>query len=489
MSGYNYNVTDSKKNKESMVRKNNNRIAMREFEEAEFTRDRHNKRLDVDRIMLERQMTSSSYQNDQDANDKQFGELTGDAFDQSDIYDKGMPYRSSFTVKKSRFDDNKHLDFTLFSKTAKIDNNDNNIEYNDTYSGDYAGLDEALKPITSGVNPYEVCVSNVNTTTCWMHSNLFNISNNMFIVNGFGLFAAFGAVYLISHGKTEIELKNYFGYQDKKHLNAGLLTIRENINKCRDQIIIDNYIINDKTITSNSDIAKKIKSLIFNIVINKNYPNEEANRVNGIIQKISNLDNLISPNTISRVGISLISIAKITPIWAYKVDNVIKTKSMSYIKFIGKTYDYYEDSDRQLIEIPLHNSTIVLGMIVNKKQLEEPTNFKILTTCLNYVKPTVLDEVLIPCINTNYKIRLNQTLAKTGIVVVFNENETSSLYPEGGMLDDCLQYIYMNFGTKCGNKKCNNTGYRTTRKFMCNGSFEFYFRDTSNNCILIFGKY
>lgn len=449
--------------------------------------------LDVDRIMLERQMTSHNFDRD---DSRYIGEVTGEEFDTSNIFDKGMPVRSAFTVKKSKFDNNSHLDFDLFSKNKSSDFD--NVRYSDTSSGDYAGLDEAMKPITNGADPYETCVTDISSTTCWLHSNMFNISKDSYVVNGLGLFSAFGVIYLISRGNIELELKNYFQYQDKRHLNAGLLTLRSDMNKFRDQYVVDNFILNDKDVPSDGAMAKKLKSLIFNVVINKEYPEQEASRVNNIIETISSMSNVISPTTLSKSDVSLVSVAKLNPVWAYKIDDVIKRKTKdqygqlivnSLIRYVGKTFDYYEDAEKQIIEIPLYG-IYSIGFIDKKRNSgSKATDLKSLTTVFNYMKPTVLDEVIFPMIIKRYKTRLNKTLQHTGLNMVFTSTDTNSLYPEGFVLDDCLQYIDINFSTKSANKKCQNRGYRTTRKFICNDNFEFYLKNTENNCILMMGIY
>lgn len=500
--------TAGKRDKSKMMRNANEKISQREAVDAEINSYRFDNRMDIDRIMLERQLTSHNFSDSED--DRYVGELTGEEVNKFDIFDQGMPVRSSFSVKRSKYDNNSHLDFDLFSK---VDNRElNDVGYSDN-GGDYAILDEAMKPITSGSNPYETCVMDVNSTTCWMHSNMYHISKEDYIVNGLGLFSAFGVIYLISTGNTELELKNYFGYQDKRHLNAGLLTIREDINRYRNQLIIDNYIINDKNIPSMGNTAQKLKKLIFNIVINRDYAEQEAERVNNIIKTVSRMSNVVSANTISLSDISLITVAKLTPIWAYKIDQIVKSNSHSksntksnsnsntesnapsFIKFIGKTFDYYEDAERQIVEVPLYersnhtdDSILVIGLVINKRGMQESTELKVLTTALNYMKPTVLDELMIPIIKKRYKTRLNKTLQKTGLNVTFMEQDMSGLFPEGGTINDCLQYVDINFGTKSGNKRCNNNGYRTTRKFICNTTFEFYLRNTKTNCIMMFGR-
>lgn len=480
-----------KRNKNSIVRQTNNLTRQRNDDNIDIN-NQYDGRMNVDRIMLERQMTSHNFDSDDEL---YVGEVTGDKIDSSDIYDKGMPVRSSYTIKKSKYDNNDHHDFDLFKKFDKKQLK--NVAYLDTSSsGDYAGLDEAMKPITSGSDPYEICINDVNSITCWLHSNMFVFSREDYVVNGFGLFLGFGALYMISTGNTEIELKNYFNYQDKRHLNAGLLTLRDDMNDFRDQLIIDAYLLNDMRIPNNIKVAKKLKSLVFSIVINRGFPDQEANRVNDIIRKISDMKDVISPSTISKSDISLITVCRFNPIWAHRIDNIVKTRfivnnqsvMMDFIRFMGKTFDYYEDAEKQLIEIPLYGDKYMIGMLLSKSDDFKPFDLKNLSIAINYLKPTILDEVLIPMIAKRYKLRLNKTLQKTGLNVVFNEQEFSGLYSEGGSLNDCIQYIDIRFSNQCGKKISNNKGYRTTRKFVANRDFEFYLRNRENNCIMIAGR-
>ena len=97
--------------------------------------------------------------------------------------------------------------------------------------------------------------------------------------------------------------------------------------------------------------------------------------------------------------------------------------------------------------------------------------------------------MLIPIINKRYKTRYNKTLQKTGLNVLFEqEQEMNGLFPEGGNFSDCVQYIDLIFKIQSENKKSNNVGYRTTRKFVANRDFEYYLRNIKNNCILMMGR-
>lgn len=479
------NYNSPKKNKSHMVKHNNQRISMRNEDDMDINMRSNRRRCDVDRIMLERQLTSHNFDNDTDY----VGEITGEKLADFDGYDKGMPMRSSFTLKKAKYD-NTHHDFDLYDKTGRHEKT--NVQYSDNYSGDYADIDESMKTITNSTDPYETCISNISSTTCWLHSNMFMLSKNDYIVNGFGLFSSMGVIYLMSNNNIQLELKNYFDYQDKKHLNAGLLTIKGLIGNKGDQLIIDNYIITDNIVPLSTVIAKRLKLLLFNIIVNKNHINSETHKVNNIIGTHSKIYNVVSQNTLSFGHISLISVCKINPTWFYKIDNIIKIKfngiPRKFVRYVGKTFDYYEDSERQIIEIPFYNDDIAFGIILSKHNQNSSSDLKILNTSISYLKPTVLEEVLFPIFKKRYKTRLNKTLQKTGLTSIFEEKNIHRLYPEGANLDDYIQYTDVIISDKCSNKLSNNKGYKTVRKFIANRMFEYYIRLTDINCILLMGR-
>ena len=53
------------------------------------------------------------------------GEITGNNFNSSDVYDHGMPMRSGYELKKQVYDSNSYLDFDIYNR-----NNDSNLEVN-----------------------------------------------------------------------------------------------------------------------------------------------------------------------------------------------------------------------------------------------------------------------------------------------------------------------------------------------------------------------
>lgn len=412
-------------------------------------------------ILLDRQMAQYTY----DANFT--GDITGENINSFDVYDKGMPIRSTFTMKNTKDTTkvNEHTDFNLFDEIDTTNFNNSINEYTD--------LNASTELITKNSDPYETCIYDINTTTLWLYSTVIQLTKTNCLINGINLFMLFGTLYMTSESDTE--LKNYFGFQNKKYLNAGLLTIHEDLSKQRTQFIFDNYILHDVLVKANINKISKMP-FIHNIVINKENMNEHK-RINNIFKTISKLDNLMSMNTLLNTTISLVSVAKICPIWKYKID-IINNK---HIQFNNKTFSYYDNKQQQIIEIPLYNTHYIIGYI----NTQEPTDLKSLTIAINYMKPTILNKVILPIVKYRYKIRLNKTLTQTGITLFTNTQE-HTLYPKL-KLSDYLQYIDIDISTNSANINCVNKGVSTSQQFICKKSFEFYIRDTNTNMIMLMG--
>jgi hypothetical protein len=477
------NNNEFKKNKNKNTHRNNMKIAMRNVDDIDINM-KSRKNNDIERLMLERELTFNNSENE--INDNYINK----DINMYDNFNNNMSINSSYTLKKNKYDNYSNLDFNLYNNN---NNNQENIKFNDGYSNtnsnEYSNIKDSLTNITRGTDPYETFITDVNSTTCWMNSNMYKMykNNKDYVVNGFGLFSSMGLVYLLSNDTLHNELKNYFGYQEKKHINAGILTIRELLNTMRNKLVIDNYLIIDNNIDVSDNTINKIKKVIFSVVINKNNINYESTRINNIIKNISNIDNIISKNTLSRNNISLVSVCRFSPIWYYKIDNIIRKNNNKYIQYINKTFDFFEDTEKQIIEIPTSND-IVFGMIINKKNYNLSTDLKYLNTAINYLKSTKFDRVEFPLINKRYKLRLTNVLKQTGLKMPFYDDNMFNLFPQGEHIDDNLQYTDIIFDTNSLDNIDNNNKYKTHKTFITNKEFEFFVRIRKINNILLMGR-
>jgi serine protease inhibitor len=364
------------------------------------------------------------------------------------------------------------------------------LEYNESDIGgnEYSGIDDSMKMITRSADPIESCIIDINNLAGWMHKNMYNASDSSYIVNSYGMFSGFGALYLSSNGSTNTELKSHFGFQEKSTFKSAIMTLNDNLNSCRSIVVMDNYLISDNRIACK---GLNIKGLGLCISINHNDPIRESTKINSLINGISGVDQLMSDKTVSNIKISLINVCKIHPIWNVKPSSSItgkyKGKHVNYIRFVGKMFGYFEDGENQILEIPCQDNNISVGFVLQKTSDNVPIDVDKLMISISYLKATVLNEVLIPKIKKRFKTRYNSILKKSGLNMVFKNSELPGLYPEGGSIGDVIQYVDLLIDDRnCGRESKDNNN--TVRKFVANRDFEMYIRHMPSDTLLMIGR-
>ena len=490
-------------------RQRTGRVGRARRSERPGRRNRHNSRASRDS-----RATRNAPEDDYDGS-IEYGEITGTQMTQdSERYDHGMPVRSSFQSRKSNHDENAHMDFDLYDRDKQQSSSDDRLYYEDNADGMYSNLSEAMNPITEGTDPYETCITGVNTSNCWLNDNMASVMAESYGVSGYALFGIMGVMYLLSSDDIMADLVSYFEYQDKRKLNAGLITIRTKLNKYRDQFIIDNYLVSAHDYELERSTAQNLKKLAFCVVANPAESRAEVHRLNDMVQKISKVPKVFSSNTVSKIdSISLVSVCRIRPIFLYAINNVIDGRfnpsgpsrrplPASFMRFIGVTCKFFEDREMRLIEMPLKGEEHAFGMIMSKdsddygirdnestKRNGSIADIKKLSTCINYLENRVMDEVHIPIVKTRFKTRLNKTLQNTGLRHIFTDDNYYRLYPDGAHVTDCIQYTDLIIDKYSSGVKSRNRGYSTGSKFIANSTFEYYVRDVTTNTILMIGRF
>lgn len=436
----------------------------------------------INKELFERQTTM--FQHDEEY----IGELTNERLTSASSYDQGMPLRSSFAVRRPKYDINSHLDFDL---GEKIDTR-TKIGYNDTNNEGFADLSEAMTTITRGVDPIDQCASIINSTGAIFNKQLFGLVPSGYVICSIGIVALFAGLYAAAHENLELEIKNYFGFHDKKHTNIGMLRILDSLQV--DGIHLSNLILCDKHIQTDDTIKKHFKKYYDVVSFDKQQLKREENRINSLFP----LGNFISSNTLEQTNVGLFVTCRVSPVWYYCPDYVYTEKMQTFIKYTKKTFAYFEDKDIQLIEIPLElssnaskrsseNNNFVLGLI-NKRANDQDIDYGKLMYSINYLKPTTLNEVVFPLIKQRYKTRYVNMLKKTGMRYIFDETDLLSIFPNGTHINDLVQYVDLNFSPASANKTLKTSG-QTLKKFCVKKNFEFYLRIRSLNIFLLRGAF
>lgn len=427
---------------------------------------------------------------------RMFGEITGDELDDSNNFEKGMPIRGQFTMKKPVYDSNSHLDFNLYEK--KADNK--SVSYFDpSTNADFTDIKVSMNKVSNQIKPVGVCSNGIEKIGWSLYNILLGIINKSnFILNNIGLYTIFSSIYIGSSETTELELKNYFGYPKKDIVFKGMGEILYELDKLEKMINFKNIILVGNDVPINIKYADLVRDYTHIIRVDIDKPDNEAKRINKLIEKIMGAElrkPIISDNLVN-LQLMFMNLAIIHPVWLIAPNNVINDvfqgkildRQTKYMYFVSKTFKYFEDKSIKLLEMECAGNYSVGFILGKNSNLPDLDNDKI-KFYISGAKPTVIDEVKIPMFKQDFKMRYTNLLKETDFVAPFVKMTVPEFIPESGVLHDVVQNISIIIDDITVNKTVNNKDYQTSRNFICNNPFIYYIRMTDLDCIIVIGTY
>jgi serine protease inhibitor len=434
-------------------------------------------------------------------NSKTQCEITGDKVKLSKI-DQGMPLRSQFNPKKVDFDIqksyNKYLDFDIFEDDAP---NTLDVSYFDPNSDKICDFNEIQPTIFNKSDPIQTTSAVFNDFTWYMLENIRNLLATSTFYCTFGITTSLIYLYLISKGDTEIEIKNYLNLSEKTIMVEGLTEIIKYVNKseCFDY---KNIILVNKKFNLNKTTYNTLLDIIQIDSKNAEY---EANKLNKYLHGIYGniLGNIFKKEHMQNLDISSISVGILRTVWKQPFDKIITNKfyidtnisiPINMMYSVGKTFNYFEDDDNQIIESKMYDGVLSMGIVLSKKFNKKVPSM----TLQNYeiyiqnMKPTILDEVMIPKFTHNSKMRFNSIFRKSGLVNIFHKLEIPDLIDDHLALSDFTQNITVIIDEKFNSSKTNDkyiNAINSNRKFIANKPLIYYFRCIATNTIIIAGQF
>lgn len=447
----------------------------------------------INRICNERNFEEKKYNSD-DEDDKSLGEITGNAMSKSSI-NRGMPMRSQYHYKKEMYDANKYLDFNLYDEKPskkKMEYNDSNNNYTS-----YADLQSSSINMTEQINPiysYNKSVEKFGTVIFNYLLKEFN-SNSMAICS-YGIHTLFSLLYIYSSGKTKNEIQKCFNLPIVNVLEKGFNKVQESVYKYNRMFNIKNFFIFGNNIPFNKNTFKQLNNYCNVITININEPKNEAIKLTALINKLigTQMRNPISESTLQNLQLLFLTVGTINVIWTHPfdfiVDGIYRNIKTKYLVLHGKTNSYYEDNERQVLELKCEqDGNMLYGIILYKNNIIAESN-KNIQNYVEHLKQITLDEVKIPCFTQDYKIRLTNVLKNIGLTSVYQEIIAENLFPEGNIvLHDVLQNIKVIVNDSTFNVPYNSKGIHSITKFIASKPFFYYLRCNKTNTILLNGYY
>lgn len=438
-------------------------------------------------------------------NNKNVGEITGDLFDISAI-DKGMPLRSNcgYSKKKNLEDEkgyNRFTDFDVFDEDKQVNLD---ISYYDPDGGKACVFDEMNeRNIIVNSEPIDQMSYIMNDFNWYMFENIKNLMNENIFFSSYGIMSLMTILYMASTGKSENLLLNYFNFSEKQTMYNGLNQLIENINKsqCFD---LKNFILVGNNNNINNNFTRYINNMVTVINLQNNNPIGESQKINMWINNLYQglLGNIMNPNHIKNLTVTCLCIGILRTVWKVPFEKIIKLvfNNVSQKEFLynnGKTYDYYEDNLVQLIELPLYDDILTMGIVLPKSNQDTSLpnltlkDFDLYTSNLKSIN---IDEIAIPKFNQHSKIRISSIFKKTGLDNIFTNIEIPELIKNGTTISDVIQNIYLIVENKYikTNNQSDNFHYRGAKsniKFIANKPFIYYFRCLKTNTIIITGQF
>jgi hypothetical protein len=443
---------------------------------------------DIARLSFERNMMLNGGLHDHtDHADhaEDMGEITGQKYD-NDL-EKGMPIRSQYNIRKPIHDENKHIDFNIHHvKAKKI----NVKSYDDGGDAGYAEIDKSMNDLSSQLNPITSCKISMEKMTNNIFYNIFKSMNSHYLVNGLGLYNLFGCLYILSNDITEVELKKFFDFPQKDELFKGFVVL----NELDDIFRTTNFMIIGDEVPINIDIINKLK--MFCDVLICSDKKHELSKINNHINKImgAKMKNIITQEILFNLQLTFLTVLIIHPVWLNSFDEIVggyfnkdDTKTeMNFLFSENKTFGYYEDKTHQLLEIVCANKTMTMGVLIGDLECDEEK----LHYFIKNIKNSLMDEVYIPVINSDVKMRFTNVLKNMGLKTPFVKVSASKLFPENVVLQDVIQNVKIIIDNNYVNKKHDNKkAYRSNRKFIANRKFIYYFRMIKTNTFVCIGTF
>jgi len=460
------------------------------------------------------------------------GEITGEDM-QTDEAECGMPIRSSYYGKKITKNPLKsksnRLDFDLYNEdTIGEGTNENKVKYYDPSSrmGDsnlnnLTGSDN-FGTLDSGASYSRFDIRNTDTVIPELYgsdsgsfisnnSNKFviqfnnllqeQLNNTKFCVSAFSLYTLFGALYIMSKGKTEAEIYDYFGMISKDNIYDGLEYINKIKDKLADQIVLKHIIFVNNNHKINPQLVDYLKKIVSINQIATNYADKEYNTINAYINKISSgTISPISKKVIENADILCSTIGYIKPIWTQPFEKSFDTKfklldgRYKMARMLSQNdgqFDYCEDNINQILEIKCVDK-LSMGIILPKDFVEPNVKNIDITTYIKELKPTSLDQVCIPSFTEQIKIKFTNILYQSGLRSVFINMNLPEFIKDDVHISDIVQNITVivaNTNNANNNKRLRMRSGISNVRFIADHPFIYYFRLVPTNTLILMGYF
>ena len=458
--------------------------------------------------------SSNFYKTKSHDNNKKFGEITGEVFHASDL-EQGMPMRDFMINERELLGrtetQNPYLDFNIYSQNLQNEN----ISYYDPHQNQNGSMNDKT---FSEVNEVHHLLQRSEKET--PVSNFTNITNDnsLFLFNGMrssvnkdskiimsplGTLLSLMLLYIGSSNDTTTELRDFLKLPEKNVVHDSGRDMRKII-KDSGFIIQHNIVYIPNDIPLNNAFQQYISELGAVDIVNTDQINSEHNRINGIINNLTNgtINNVLGTKTLgSNTRIMCINTVIVKPKWANLFSKQFTTK-MKFNSFQSREIDmmtqknikrlYAEDNMHKLIELDLHNQ-FMMGFIISKQNTVPTIQYDQLIYYWKQLKEVGLATVQIPKFRYQCRYKIDSLLKKLGLINLFLNGTFDNMCSStnGVNVTDIVHHavISVDEGGISHKEQNNINGNMYSTSFVANKPFLFYIRHYPTNTLVTMGIY
>jgi len=427
------------------------------------------------------------------------GEITGESISFSREM-SGMPIRTQYMSKKSTkgLEQSNRNDFDMIEDNLPLQNRNNaEVGYFDPHTDPHFGnqstftdIRDTDKLLSNEIRSDNNMFNKISNWTLMLFNHFLHSYDSSYFIGFINLYIAMAWLYINSDKNVHMELQNLFNFPSNKDLIADLNLLNNKF--INGNVKIQNMLIYDNSHVVDQQQAVKLNAFMSVIPIDRSNYKQETHRINSIVQKKTNLQNIISATTVKSIINTIISVVNIDLVWEWKIASVINSqfgnKIIPFLFFKNIPVQMYEDDNITCIDIQCNNN-MFFGLIKNR--VDDGTASFDVSDVLSYIsnlKSVVINELYIPLFTKLFKYRLKLMFNKLGINTTFMDTELNHLFTNSAdnydNLDDIIQYTHLNI-TNISKGKVYN-GKSIKRKIAYNDPFHFYLR-LQNKCIIFMG--
>lgn len=397
---------------------------------------------------------------------KKIGDISGTEIDFADTQ-QGMPIRSQFVPKRDITEDNRN-DFDIYDETLPVPElNISSFDPTNNSLFDFNNFEKDSVPVSSVISS--------NQLGLFLFDNLTALTRNPTSILVSGLFTNLCNIWLGSKGQTYNNMRKYLNLSDKNNTYQTVLNNNNTINKSKFLDVKNVILVSDKYEINSKNNLTEIYAFSQNI-------NLEVSKYNGYFNKIYHQypEVVIKPNSLYNSDMLLLNIGIMKPVWATNWTSITKSNMQSK----GEIYNYYEDTDIQVLELQMTDNVLSFGFILAKNN----NNISIIDNIyynkiIKLLKYKRMNHVVIPKFVQKTKLRLTSLLNATG----FNTNnvDLTNFVKNNVKVNDVLQNFTLFIDDGHVPQKYERQAEASNRDFIVNKPFVYYARSQSNELVLV----